>query len=297
MICELIASPTYGHPTPLFPGEGEPSILYLMSRLILLTPSADNPRSHQGSRYRAHEGSRTASSISNEILPSLALLHHDVRVMPAEASALIEPFECDAVLVDARKDLVAAKSLTSLIATTGINVPLILITGEGSFTALSSHWGFDEIILDTASPAEVEARIRIALERNASQESDLSNKKEIRNGEISIDEATYTARIKGRALDLTYKEFELVKFLAQHPGRVFTRSQLLQEIWGYDYYGGTRTVDVHIRRLRAKLGPENESMIGTVRNVGYRFTIPNSSHSSHGGEFSDEDLATDHYML
>jgi DNA-binding response OmpR family regulator len=268
-----------------------------MSRLILLTSSAENPRSHQGSQYRATTGSRTASSISNEILPSLALLHHDVRVMPAEASALIEPFECDAVLLDARKDLVSAKSLTSLIATTGIDVPLIVITGEGSFTALSSQWGFDEIILDTASPAEVEARIRIAMERNASHENESAGKKEIRNGEITIDESTYTARIKGRPLDLTYKEFELVKFLAQHPGRVFTRSQLLQEIWGYDYYGGTRTVDVHIRRLRSKLGPENESMIGTVRNDGYRFTVPNSSHHSTSEEFSDEELANDHYML
>ena len=86
-----------------------------------------------------------------------------------------------------------------------------------------------------------------------------------------IDEVTYVAKVGGRALDLTYKEFELLKYLAQHPGRVFTRAQLLQEVWGYDYYGGTRTVDVHIRRLRAKLGGEHELLIGTVRNVGYRF--------------------------
>ena len=93
----------------------------------------------------------------------------------------------------------------------------------------------------------------------------------IRSGGLSIDDVTYTARLDGRQLDLTYKEFELVKFLAQHRGRVFTRQQLLQEVWGYDYFGGTRTVDVHIRRLRAKLGPEREMLIGTVRNVGYRF--------------------------
>ncbi|NCZ72820.1 MAG: winged helix family transcriptional regulator [Actinobacteria bacterium] len=90
---------------------------------------------------------------------------------------------------------------------------------------------------------------------------------------VIIDEKSYTAKIKGRALDLTYKEFELLKYLAQHPGRVFTRSQLLQEIWGYDYFGGTRTVDVHIRRLRSKLGSEFEAIIGTVRNVGYRFNL------------------------
>lgn len=97
---------------------------------------------------------------------------------------------------------------------------------------------------------------------------------EIRNGDLSVDEATYSAKLKGRVLDLTFKEFELLKYLAQHPGRVFTRAQLLQEVWGYDYFGGTRTVDVHVRRLRAKLGPEHESLIGTVRNVGYRFVTP-----------------------
>ena len=100
--------------------------------------------------------------------------------------------------------------------------------------------------------------------------------REIRTGEVVIDENSYTAKIKGRSLDLTFKEFELIKFLAQHPGRVFTRAQLLQEIWGYDYFGGTRTVDVHIRRLRSKLGPEHEAIVGTVRNVGYRFTLPSA---------------------
>ena len=82
------------------------------------------------------------------------------------------------------------------------------------------------------------------------------------------------SKIGKRPLDLTFKEFELLKFLAQHPGRVFSRQQLLQEVWGYDYFGGTRTVDVHVRRLRAKLGPDNETLIGTVRNVGYRFVVP-----------------------
>jgi DNA-binding response OmpR family regulator len=96
----------------------------------------------------------------------------------------------------------------------------------------------------------------------------------IRSGEVVVDDATYTAKVGGRVLDLTFKEFELLKFLAQHPGRVFSRQQLLQEVWGYDYFGGTRTVDVHVRRLRAKLGPENETLIGTVRNVGYRFVLP-----------------------
>src|SRR6185312_12844461 len=93
-------------------------------------------------------------------------------------------------------------------------------------------------------------------------------------GDLTIEEDTYTARLRGRPLELTYKEFELLKFLAQHPGRVFTREQLVTEVWGYDFFGGTRTVDVHVRRLRAKLGPEHEALIGTVRNVGYKVVPP-----------------------
>nr|WP_276606870.1 response regulator transcription factor [Nakamurella flava] len=96
-------------------------------------------------------------------------------------------------------------------------------------------------------------------------------------GDLTIEEDTYTARLRGRPLELTYKEFELLKFLAQHPGRVFTREQLVTEVWGYDFFGGTRTVDVHVRRLRAKLGAEHESLIGTVRNVGYKMVPPNRS--------------------
>jgi DNA-binding response OmpR family regulator len=112
---------------------------------------------------------------------------------------------------------------------------------------------------------------------------------EIRSGDLSIDEAGYTARVRSRTLDLTFKEFELLRFLAQHPGRVFSRAQLLQEVWGYDYFGGTRTVDVHVRRLRAKLGVEHEALIGTVRNVGYRF-VP--AHAETDSTAQDESPAT-----
>ena len=143
---------------------------------------------------------------------------------------------------------------------------------EGGLAAVTADWGIDDVLLDTAGPAEVEARLRLAMGRQQITTDD--SPMEIRNGDLSVDEATYSAKLKGRVLDLTFKEFELLKYLAQHPGRVFTRAQLLQEVWGYDYFGGTRTVDVHVRRLRAKLGPEHESLIGTVRNVGYRFVTP-----------------------
>jgi DNA-binding response OmpR family regulator len=201
--------------------------------------------------------------------------------MPAEASILVDAPDMDVVLVDARRELPAAKSLTTLLTSTGLGCPVIAIATEGALSAVSADWGIDDVILDTAGPAEVDARIRIAIGRYlALITSTDPSTGEIRTGDVVIDENSYTARIKGRALDLTFKEFELLKYLAQHPGRVFSRAQLLQEIWGYDYFGGTRTVDVHIRRLRSKLGPEFESIIGTVRNVGYRFTLPSAGKES-----------------
>jgi len=211
---------------------------------------------------------------SAEVLPALGLLQHQVRILPAEASVLVDAPEIDLLMIDARRDLPAAKSLTKLLNSTGVGCPIIAITTEGGLTAFNADWGVHDVILDTAGPAEVDTRIRIAIGKQAIEmvASDPHNG-EIRCGDVSIDETTYTARLKGNVLDLTFKEFELLKYLTQHPGRVFTRAQLLQEIWGYDYFGGTRTVDVHVRRLRSKLGPEFEAIIGTVRNVGYRFTV------------------------
>ena len=218
---------------------------------------------------------------SAEVLPALALLQHQVKILPAEVSVLVDVPEVDCLLVDARRDLPNAKSFTKLISTTGVSSPIIVITTEGGLSAINADWNVDDVILDTAGPAEVEARIRIALGNSAAQLLATNpNSQEIRSGDVIIDERTYTAKLKGRVLDLTFKEFELLKYLAQHPGRVFTRSQLLQEIWGYDYFGGTRTVDVHIRRLRSKLGPEFEAIIGTVRNVGYRFATSDDNSTA-----------------
>ncbi|GAA0203034.1 MULTISPECIES: response regulator transcription factor [unclassified Aeromicrobium] len=221
-----------------------------MSHLLLLTKS-------------------TQSSV--EVLPALALLPHHVKILPAEASALIDAPPSDAVLVDGRHDLAQVRSLTRVIRTTGIECPLVLILTEGGLAVAASDWGMDDVILTTAGPAELEARLRLAMGRVAAGQDGDDDSHLIASSGLVVDEATYTAKLENRTLDLTFKEFELLKFLAQHPGRVFTRQQLLQEVWGYDYFGGTRTVDVHVRRLRAKLGTEHETLIGTVRNVGYRF--------------------------
>jgi DNA-binding response OmpR family regulator len=198
---------------------------------------------------------------------------------PAAPPGLAEAAAPAAILVDARRDLVRVKELLTQISGTG--APVLAVISEGAWAAVSADWGADDVILHTAGPGEVEARIRLAIGRAAAGRTVPAE--EVRSGELVIDEATYSARIRGVALDLTFKEFELLKFLAQHPRRVFTRSQLLQEVWGYDYFGGTRTVDVHVRRLRAKLGTENEALIGTVRNVGYKF-VPARQEGRRGGQ-------------
>jgi DNA-binding response OmpR family regulator len=209
-----------------------------------------------------------AATATTDVLPALGLLSHKVRTIPAEPASLVSAPVADIVFLDARKDLVAAKSLVKVLLTTGMSAPLVLVLTEAGLPAINAEWGAADIILENAGPGEIDARIRMGLGRGqASSKQDTINA-----SGVVIDEGSYSAKVHGKPLDLTYKEFELLRFLAQHPGRVFTREQLLSEVWGYDYFGGTRTVDVHIRRLRAKLG-DLEGLIGTVRNVGYRFNL------------------------
>jgi len=238
-----------------------------LSNVLLLTGAAEQPA---------------------DILPSLSLLPHTVRVAEASLAAAVAGPVPDAILVDARRELVQAKRLLQGLRGQDRDVPVIVIVTEGGWAAITADWGADDLVLQTAGPGEVEARLRLALGRAAGVAPAGSG--ELRSGDLVINEITYSARMHGRAMDLTFKEFELLKFLVQHPGRVFTRAQLLQEVWGYDYFGGTRTVDVHVRRLRAKLGAENESLIGTVRNVGYRFVPAKGSggrEGRDGGGLSD----------
>ncbi|WP_226920939.1 winged helix-turn-helix transcriptional regulator [Georgenia subflava] len=222
-----------------------------MAELVLLTAETGGP---------AH------------VLPSLTLLGHQVTVAPMAPAAVVDHAEAAVVLLDARRDLVAARNLCRLLSGPMDSPPVLLVLAEGGFTAVTRSWGAADVVLASAGPAEVEARLRLITEGARPSETEQAAE-QVEAGELVIDASAYTARIRGRILDLTYKEFELLKHLAQHPGRVHSRAQLLQEVWGYDYFGGTRTVDVHIRRLRAKLGSEHDQMIGTVRNVGYRFDV------------------------
>ena len=208
------------------------------------------------------------SQVDNDVLPSLGLLSHRVRQIPAQPAQLVNAPSSDLIMIDARTDLAGAKALCKILRTTGLTVPLLVILTEGGLSAVSADWGVDDVLVEMAGPAEIDARIRLAIGRQALEPSNTR----IQTSGVVIDEASYSAKVQGKPLDLTYKEFELLRFLAAHPSRVFTREQLLSEVWGYDYFGGTRTVDVHVRRLRAKLG-DLEQLIGTVRNVGYRFNV------------------------
>ena len=210
-----------------------------------------------------------ADGPSASVLPALDLLSHKVTVAPTRtASGSLEGRNPDVVLLDGRTDLITARNLAQLLTSKGLDAPLLMVLTEGGMAAVAATWMVDDVVLDTAGPAEVEARLRLASSRTAEVPEDDTR---IRAGSVVIDDAAYSAHVNGQPLNLTYKEFELLKFLAQNSGRVFTRAQLLSEVWGYDYYGGTRTVDVHVRRLRAKLGADHEHLITTVRNVGYSF--------------------------
>lgn len=213
-----------------------------------------------------------ASDRPEAILESLAFLDHRTIAGPPRAETLLRHPDADVVLVDSRRDLTGARSLCRALATASPGMPLLPVLTEGGLAGFSPVWGARDFLLETAGPAEVTARLRLATQPRADEGADGgSGDQPIRASGIFVDASTYTAQVNGEPMNLTFKEFELLKHLVQHPGRVFTREQLLHEVWGYDYFGGTRTVDVHVRRLRAKLGPDQEQLIGTVRNVGYRF--------------------------
>ena len=212
-----------------------------MARLLLLSGASDSP------------------------IPTLALLPHQVVAAPMSPQSIANHPDVHVILLDGVTDLVAAKSMAAVLKTAQVPVPVLLALRDTALPVIDASWGITDFLMPTTSLAEVDARIRLAISSHQPITASA-----LSHSGVSIDESSYQASVGGRALDLTYKEFELLRYLVANPGRVYTREQLLSEVWGYDYFGGTRTVDVHVRRLRAKLG-DHESVIGTVRNVGYRF--------------------------
>jgi DNA-binding response OmpR family regulator len=171
----------------------------------------------------------------------------------------------DVLVIDAAENPGQAHAVLRALRERDAGAPVVAVIERGDLGRFAWEDLADELVFPGAPAAEI--RVRLAMLRRRSGAGDGST---IRLGPMTLDIDAYRVSVGGRPLDLTFKEFEVLRFLASRPGRVFTRPTLLREVWGYDFYGGTRTVDVHIRRLRAKLGPEHEHLIETVRGVGYR---------------------------
>ncbi len=206
---------------------------------------------------------------ADEALPALADLRLDVKHEPLSVIAIghVAAISPEAVLVDAVENPGQAWAVLKELA--AVKAPSVVVVERDRLERFPWHEVADELVYPGAPEAEL--RVRLALLR---RRAGAGGGVVVRLGPLAIDTDTYRVTAAGLPLDLTFKEFELLRFLAQQPGRVFTRPALLREVWGYDFYGGTRTVDVHVRRLRAKLGPEHEHLIETVRGVGYRAAAP-----------------------
>lgn len=208
---------------------------------------------------------------SSELQKALAMSGYSWSAAGDAAAALrAEPadgFSCAVVSAVESEERATAFVRSLRDRTTGA-VPILLVVEPGSLAALERHRDlFDDFVLESSIESELDVRVSRLLWRSGRTKSaDV-----IVYGPLALNLETYQAVVEGRPLDLTYMEYELLRYLAAHPGKVFTREALLSAVWGYDYFGGARTVDVHVRRLRAKLGEENAHLIETVRSVGYRF--------------------------
>lgn len=202
-----------------------------------------------------------------QALPALDALRPDLKQEPLALTSLDQALEIhpELTLVDAGENPAQAWSVLTAVRARDPRLPVVVVVERPDLERYRWHEVADEFVYPGAPEAELEVRFAMLGRRRAGAEGAI-----VPLGGLRIDTDTYKVTADGRALDLTFKEFELLRFLATHPGRVYTRPALLREVWGYDFYGGTRTVDVHVRRLRAKLGAEHEHLIETVRSVGYR---------------------------
>lgn len=204
-----------------------------------------------------------------DLLPAFPISPYQVMRLPLKSttSAQLVPIHPDLILIDTTTDIASAEDATrSLAVAWEIGMPPIVAVLDEDGLGRFKLDGVDDFLLTDSSTNEISVRLTLASRRAGRSDEAMV----LKVGDLTVNPENYQVYIRGKPLDLTYKEFELLKFLAQRPGRVCDRELLLREVWGYDYYGGTRTVDVHVRRLRAKLGPEHEALIETIRNVGYR---------------------------
>ena len=205
------------------------------------------------------------------VLPALVEISADLKLEPLSVRSIehLIRLEPQAAFIDGAEHPAQAWSVSRSLHERAPRVPVVIVVERDAIERFPWQEVADELIYPGAPAAELRARLAMLRHRTGSGDGALT-----RLGPLSLDTESYRATAAGRPLDLTYKEFQLLRYLAARPGRVSTRPSLLREVWGYDFYGGTRTVDVHVRRLRAKLGPEHEHLIETVRGVGYRAAAP-----------------------
>jgi DNA-binding response OmpR family regulator len=202
-----------------------------------------------------------------EVLPAIDALLMDVKTLELSVGVVADmrAHEGDAIVVDAAENPGQGHAVLRALEEHRPEVPVVVVIERRDLERFSWDHVADELLFPAAPESEIRLRLAMVRRRLGAGEDAT-----IRLGALALDTDAYRATIDGRPLDLTFKEFELLRYLAERRGRVWTRPTLLREVWGYDFYGGTRTVDVHVRRLRAKLGPGHEHLIETVRGVGYR---------------------------
>ncbi len=171
-----------------------------------------------------------------------------------------------AAVVEVTSDLGRSLAFAGKI-TEELGLPVLLLIDRTMTADIVGETGFADFLLSPVDRTE----LRVRLGRVHSSSPVATDEDVVRFRDLQLNTATYQATVGGDPRDLTFMEYELLRFFVENPGRVWSRDQILSKVWGYDYFGGSRTVDVHVRRLRAKLGEERSSWITTVRSVGYRF--------------------------
>ena len=203
------------------------------------------------------------------VLPTLNSFAHTMRRAPLTAHVDGHSDKADVAVIDARTDLVAARRVCRRLTAKAPATAVLAVVAPRDFVSVDVDWNFDDVMLPAACADELQARLRLAIKRRRGAVEGT-----LKFGDLVLHPASFTGSLAGKDLGLTLTEFKLLNFLVQHAGRAFSRTRLLHEVWGYDCNGRVRTVDVHVRRLRAKLGTEHESMVDTVRGVGYRAVTP-----------------------
>jgi DNA-binding response OmpR family regulator len=203
------------------------------------------------------------------VLPTLKSFAHTARRAPLSDGVDGHRGNADVAIIDARADLEAARSACRRLTSDAPSIAVVAVVAPADFAAVDVDWHVDDVLLPAAGADEFQARLRLAISRRRSAMDGT-----LKFGDLLLHPASFTGSLNGVDLGLTLTEFKLLNFLVQHAGRAFTRTRLMHEVWGYDCNGRVRTVDVHVRRLRAKLGPDHESIVDTVRGVGYMAATP-----------------------